>query len=120
MSEIEKNIRPLQIQAIDRTRTQTRATMNQAIVDDYAELMAQGVDLPEPIVFFAGEEFWLADGFHRVAAAEKIGRESIDCEQRDGGYLEALRYSLKANVTHGLRRTNEDKRHAVQLVLGQP
>src|SRR5689334_496026 len=116
----EKNIREIEIRHIDRRRTQSRAELHQATIDEYAELMTSGVSFPEPIVYWEGEEYWLGDGFHRVAAAEKAGREKTECEIRTGGYLDALKHSLQANVTHGLRRTNDDKRHAVLIVLRQP
>src|SRR5262249_22111176 len=53
----------------------------------------------------------------RVAAAEQNELQSIECEIRTGGYIDALKYSLGANAGYGLRRTNADKRHAVELAL---
>src|ERR1035437_2998022 len=43
--------------------------------------------------------------------------EHPDAEVRQGTRLDALKFSLSANHQHGLRRTNEDKRHAVEIAL---
>ena len=57
------------------------------------------------------------DGFHRVAAAEKKGETPISAVIRPGSLLEAQLYSFGVNKTHGLRRSNEDKRRAVEAAL---
>ncbi len=119
----ETVIKSLNIADIRRDKTQSRAALDADTVAEYAELMQKAEDdgqdspLPAPVVYFDGEYYWLADGFHRVAAAELIGSDRIDCELHTGSQRDALRHSLKANVAHGLRRTNADKRHAVGLVL---
>lgn len=100
--------------------TQTRAGINEATVTDYRELYAEGVTLPEPVVFFDGETYWLSSGFHRVEAAKREGYDSIACEVQHGGAYEAFIAGLSANAAHGLPRTIADKRHAVQQALKKP
>ena len=63
------------------------------------------------------------------ASQLKKGRESIpqtfsDCRLsrisaiiKDGSLLQAQLYSFGVNKTHGLRRSNEDKRRAVEAAL---
>lgn len=97
--------------------TQSRAGVSEAAVAEYAEAMIRGDRFPPVIVFQSDEGLILADGFHRVRSAKQAGFETITAEIRQGTRLDALRYSLGANHTHGLRRTNEDKRHAVSLAL---
>ena len=41
--------------------------------------MEEGAIFPPVTVFFDGEHFWLADGFHRVQAAETI-KLGLGCE----------------------------------------
>ena len=67
--------------------------------------------------FKTGDEMILADGFHRVMAARQNGFKDILADVRPGGRADALRHALSANAAHGLRRTNQDKRHSVQLAL---
>jgi hypothetical protein len=97
--------------------TQTRAAISEATVAEYAEAMIHGDKFPPVIVFQSEEGLILADGFHRVRSAKQAGFDTITAEIRQGTRLDALRYSLSANHTHGLRRTNEDKRHAVCVAL---
>jgi hypothetical protein len=41
----------------------------------------------------------------------------LSCEVRQGTLRDAIKYSLSANVEHGLRRTNADKRRAVEIAI---
>ena len=94
---------------------QTRAALNEDTVSDYAEAMERGDKFPPVTVFTDGAEYYLADGFHRVEALRRIGKMAVVAELQDGDYKAALLYALKANSTHGLRRTNADKRHALEM-----
>ncbi len=97
--------------------TQPRALINPFQVDEYAADMAAGATFPPVVVFNDGSEYWLADGFHRVAAAEKAGFRSVCVDVRQGTRRDAVLYSVGANSAHGLRRTNEDKHRAVLTLL---
>jgi len=79
--------------------------------------MRDGAEFPPVIVFHDGNHSLLADGFHRVMAAARIGRETIVAEVRQGTKSDALKFALSANVVHGLRRTNSDKRRSVDLAM---
>ena len=98
--------------------TQSRAAINEATVAEYAEAMADpDTVFPPVIVYFDGREYWLADGFHRLAAWARIGRTDIPAEIRQGDVRKAILHSVAANAAHGLRRTNDDKRRAVLTLL---
>lgn len=100
--------------------TQPRAHVNLKTVEDYSEAMAGGAAFPPVTVFFDGQEYWLADGYHRVAAAELAGWVHIPVEVRQGTLRDAVLYSVGTNATHGLQRSWEDKRRAVQRLLEDP
>lgn len=87
-------------------------------VTAYAESMREGATFP-PIVLFGDDEsgYWLADGFHRGDAALSIGKTHIAAEVHAGTRRDALLYGVGANRTNGLRRTNADKRHCVEILL---
>lgn len=100
--------------------TQPRAELNQATVDEYAEAIKTGAQLPPVTLFYDGSHYWLADGFHRYFGAKAAGRTTIHEDITPGTLREAILYSLSANSKHGLRRSNADKRRAVQTLLDDP
>lgn len=69
------------------------------------------------MVFYDGKKHWLADGFHRFHAYQKAGREKVAADVRQGTRRDAILHSVGANETHGLRRTRDDKRRAVETLL---
>lgn len=96
---------------------QSRHVIQNSVVEDYAALLKDGVKLPPVDVFCEGEDCYLADGFHRYLAHELAGLTEIDATIHDGSLEDAVLFSAGANQTHGIRRTNEDKRRAVGMVL---
>jgi hypothetical protein len=97
--------------------TQPREYLNELVLSEYAESMTDGTVFPPVIIFFDGSHYWLADGFHRFFAAKKCGARDISAEVRQGTRREARLYAVGANATHGLRRTNADKRRAAITLL---
>ena len=97
--------------------TQPRADLNRETVDEYADAMKGGQEFPPVVVFNDGSAHWLADGFHRVNAAKLAGRAMIDADIRQGTRRDAVLFACGANHGHGLRRTNADKRRAVETLL---
>jgi hypothetical protein len=96
---------------------QPRAMMNAVTIAEYAEDMENGAVFPPVIVYSDQRRYWLADGFHRVEAAKRLGLPTIEAEVRPGTKRDALLWSVQANSTHGLRRTDADKRKAVLTLL---
>jgi ParB-like chromosome segregation protein Spo0J len=96
-----------------------RAEVQTDVVDEYAARM-KGNDVFPPVVVFRERRrgtLWLADGQHRVMAARQLNRAQIEADLRGGDRRDALLYACGANAAHGLRRTNADKRRAVELML---
>jgi hypothetical protein len=107
--------------AIDRIRmdggTQPRARLVDATVEQYALAMSEGEQFPPVEVFHDGTDYWLADGFHRVRAAQQAGLAEVDASVSQGTIEDARWYSFGANKAHGLQRTNDDKEKAVRAAL---
>jgi len=97
--------------------TQSRVEINNEIVTEYAEAIKVGAEFPPVVVFNDGADNWLADGFHRFHAHNQAGKASIATDVRTGTARDAVLFSLGANGTHGLNRTNADKRKAVATML---
>jgi hypothetical protein len=97
--------------------TQPRVEMSKALVEEYAQEMAEGAIFPPVAVIFNGTDYWLYDGFHRYHAAKELGRERIAAQVKRGKRRDAVWESLGANKAHGLRRQNKDKVKAVLKAL---
>ena len=97
--------------------TQSRVEINGEAVSEYAEALSAGASFPPVVTFFDGVDHWLADGFHRFHAFNKLGIVSIDADVRTGTQRDAVLYSWGANDKHGLPRSNADKRHIVTVIL---
>jgi hypothetical protein len=101
--------------------TQPRTELQKEVMEDYAELMRAGVKFPPLAVFHDGENYWLADGFHRMGAALRaFPAKPIEVEVFQGTLPEAQWYSFGVNKTHGLRRTNDDKERVVRAAMAHP
>ena len=111
-----------QIQILEEL--QSRASTDWKHVDELVELLQSGGQFKEPPVVFRqgpdGDEYFLADGFHRVHAYKKAGIESAMFDVRAGGttaFRHAKLWSIQSNFAHGLKRSPADKRRAVEMLL---
>lgn len=100
--------------------TQSRDGLSEATIKEYTEKFLDGAQFPALVVFYDGAEYWLADGFHRIAAAQDAQIDLIECYVMQGTQRDAILFSVGANGRHGLPRTNDDKRRAVQTLLSDP
>jgi hypothetical protein len=106
---------------VDDSAAQMRVNgINPAIVDEYARAMQEGATFPPILVFNDEKAYHVADGFHRVAAARQANLDQILADVRDGTARDAVLAAAGANATHGIRRTNADKRHAIERLLADP
>ena len=110
-------IEKIAIKDLERETLQTRVALSADTVEDYADAMRGKAKFP-PVTVFADAErdtLWLADGFHRVAAAEADGYKMVKAEVIPGTFADALKHALGANANHGLRRSNADKQKALEM-----
>lgn len=96
---------------------QPRTALTAEAVAEYAEAMQEGAEMPPCVVVWDGTTNWLCDGFHRVSAAQRLKWKSIACEVVEGTRDHAMWLAAAANLKHGVRRTNSDKRRAVLMAL---
>jgi ParB-like chromosome segregation protein Spo0J len=97
-----------------------RHELNDSVVSEYSERYRQkSHGMPEPILFQLGERYLIADGLHRITAMRSIGLKASAFEVLKGSRSDCVKYALKANLHHGLRRTNADKRRGVELAFAE-
>jgi hypothetical protein len=108
----------LAIEAIIAAKeVQSRAEFNEEHAKELAEPLKRGELLKPVVVFFDGQKYWLASGFHRLRAHVLAGLSLIRVEIRCGTMRDAILFSAGCNRKHGLSRTNDDKRRAVTMLL---
>jgi ParB-like chromosome segregation protein Spo0J len=97
--------------------TQPRTEINQDAIAEHRDGYELGEHRPPLDVFYDGAEYWLADGFHRWHGATAAKLETHPCTIHRGTQRDAILFSVGANAKHGLKRTNDDKRKAVLILL---
>lgn len=97
--------------------TQGRDVIDQEVVASYVEAMKAGDKFPPLQTVYDGTCHWLVDGFHRYFAAMQLGLKEVGVEFQNGTQMDAQVLSFGVNATHGLRRTNADKRKIVKMAL---
>jgi len=107
--------------SLDKIRTdgdtQPRERLDASTVDDYAEVYREGTRFPPVVVFHDGTSYFLADGFHREAAARLADLPEIETDVRQGTRRDAILYACGANTDNGLRRTKADKARVIERLL---
>jgi hypothetical protein len=103
--------------------TQARTGLNEDVVQEYAEAMRDQrwdwATIKRPLVYSDGAsgDYWLADGFHRIEAAQRAGLTDYRVEVLKGDKRAAQLHAARANADHGLRRSRQDVQRAIELLL---
>lgn len=96
---------------------QPRRENRDDVVNEYAERMMAGDVFPPVRARFDGSDYYLANGYHRRAAAIVAGLETMPVRVRPGGLLDAIEDSCAANADHGVRREWGDVRRAIDRMF---
>src|SRR6266446_2067973 len=107
------------------------SVMPRAVLDDERQKFYEGLytedglnALPPVAVFFDGDAYWVADGFHRVAAAHVLASEGQSVPMPvvlyRGSQRDAMVFAAGANAQHGKPLTGVEKRQAISRLLRDP
>jgi hypothetical protein len=98
---------------------QVRAVTDMGVCKRYSEAKAAGSVFPPVLVYFDGEDHWLADGFHRVRAYEILGLREIKAVVRRGTVDDALLGAIEENGDDRVDRklNDEDRKHAAEIMI---
>jgi len=111
-------IREMKISQIQHAGdTQIRVQLDLYAVEDYARAMRDGEAFPPVDVFFDDDNYWLADGFHRIEASEQLGKTTISANVHQGSKRDAILFAIDTNRRYGVRLKNQDKQKMVKMFL---
>lgn len=90
---------------------QIRQRLDESAVERYAEAFDE---LPPPVVYQIDGTYLLADGMHRLAAANRIERKSIEVEIRQGTRADAEEYAITANTKNAVPLTAGERDEGIR------
>ncbi|MBW4598988.1 MAG: ParB/RepB/Spo0J family partition protein [Calothrix sp. FI2-JRJ7] len=100
--------------------TQPRAELDENHIEDLVLALGDGASFDPILLYFDGSNYWLTDGFHRLAATTRRGLDKIKAEIRQGTQQDAIWHSFAVNQHHALKRSNADKQRAIIGALKHP
>lgn len=93
--------------------TQPRAELDENHIEDLVFALSQGAVFDAILLYFDGVNYWLTDGFHRLAATIRRSIDKIKAEVRQGTQQDAQWHSFTVNQHQSLKRSNADKQRAI-------
>lgn len=70
------------------------------------------------LIYKVDSKYYLADGYHRITAAERLNLDKVNVEVVEGTFHDALIAAIKANSVHrGMPLTLKERKHAAELLL---
>lgn len=100
--------------------TQVRVKIDESVVTEYSQMMIDGVLFDPIVVFNDGRYLWLADGFHRFLAADKLKLTQIEATVKMGTVEEAKLYAFAANSHRGESLSPQDVKKIVLMMETHP
>ncbi len=89
-------------------------------VEEYAEHYREGREMPPIALFWNGQNYYRADGEHRVLAVRMAHLTEIQARVYQGGRREASLYATGSNADFGLPRSKETVNEAILALLRDP
>lgn len=118
----EKTVR-IPISDLVRDKRLVVRDIHEPVVDRYVETMrgdwgtADHWPYPPITVYRFDGVMLVADGWHRIRAAEQLGSKSVPCDIRDGTIEDAMLAAASANGKHGHPLTRDERKIAVRMAL---
>lgn len=99
-----------------------RADLRPEVIEEYAAIYKRDKKkMPMIDVFYeaGNKKMLIGDGMHRLQGMRTLGFKACQANVHAGVYEDALKFALLANERHGIRRSQADKRRAVEEAIKQ-
>lgn len=96
---------------------QVRGRLDDATISRYANALAEGCNMPPIRVADVEGSLIVVDGWHRLAAYDRLGTWTVDAIITEATAGEAGWMAAVANLTHGLPLSNAEIRRAFQALI---
>jgi ParB-like chromosome segregation protein Spo0J len=121
----DPEVRTLEVTAIQTDPDiNPRVWLNPSAVETYSALYREheGDDAPLPLldVFWIDHAYYVADGHHRLAAAQKASLATLQCRVFRGTRQEAFLHAVRANAGRGVPFHYGDYERIVTRMLTHP
>lgn len=93
--------------------TQPRGVLDEDHINDLLFALKNGAKFEAVLLYYDGENYWLTDGYHRLAATIRHGKDKIKASVRQGTLQDAQWHSFSVNQHNVLKRSNADKQRAI-------
>lgn len=98
-------------------RFQVRQKLDQQTINRYAAVYSSGRAMPPIKVALVNGAAVVVDGWHRLAALDKLGRYQVAAEIVEASEQEAIWLAAQANLEHGLRLKSPEIRTAFRAYV---
>lgn len=85
--------------------------LNPEWVDTFVNILQSDGELEPIVVYRVDDKYYVADGFHRLAASIQASVHDIRAYVHQGTFEDAKDHAESANLEHGLYLTNQDKKN---------
>ena len=96
---------------------QVRRKLDKGIIERYAKVYESGNRMPPVEVVRVNDSYVLLEGWHRLAALEKLGRTRVRAIVHDVSKREAYWIAARANLTHGLPLKRSEMREVFRKYI---
>ena len=99
-----------------------RADLRPEVIEEYSAIYKKDKKKMPVIDLFmeaGNKKLLIGDGMHRLQAMRSLNFKACQANVHAGVYEDALKYALLANERHGIRRSQADKRRAVEEAIKQ-
>jgi len=110
----------IKIELINLSAGTQQRQLEPDVVSHYLDLAKDGIELPPIELIYSGTEYYVWDGFHRLAVGQKLRWSHIRANVEIGDLRRAVFMSYGANGHHGFPRQSGALRYILGKIFNDP